>query len=156
MSLAEKSRRHRRIIHMLPGAIREADKGKPDELCDLLLQLIPDDEGELLAELIKRKMTAGRLKGRPAGLPRTPDRAIEQFVVAIVRSWKKIAKGRLPNGTEDKWIDQILSQLAEDGELENISTSIKKRFPGGVSRSNIKSALKRAPKKKVPKVANNS
>ncbi len=57
---AEQARSRRLLVHKLSDAIRDADKGKTDDLCDLLCKLIPDPEGGLLAELIERKMKPGR------------------------------------------------------------------------------------------------
>jgi hypothetical protein len=129
-------------------AISEANKRRPERLCELLRSSEPlsDDHREMLAHLIEWHLKV-RTRGRPHGSPFTsPRQEAEQQIVymaqkELARKRERAGGKRLPRGTINQVIRETADRLGEiyDGDVPEIRD---------ISLDNIRNAVKRGTKRR--------
>jgi len=140
----EKALLRRIYLQTVPDAIRAAEKGNTKALCEFFRAWMPEPEGELLADFIDRNLTIGS-PGRRQGqhVDNSPTAEMERTIIAIVKwqrsNWRTQSGGKpLPRGLQEKWINDICDQMAENGDLHGL---------GEIRVENIRAALKRGEKR---------
>lgn len=120
-----KALHRRQALYGLPDAIRAADRGQTKALCEFLREWIPDEAGEMFAELIDRRLQAGRPKGRTKNRPvdTTPTAEMERRAYTIVNRMRRQAPRPLKRGQLNQWITDVLNRLGDDGDLSGLNVS---------------------------------
>jgi hypothetical protein len=135
--------------HDFNKALREAAKGSPAALCELLRSPNPPLTGnnlESLADLIERRLQA-KARGRPRGsILMNPRQEAEMQIARMARLdldrlRKRAGNKPLPRGTIDRVINKPADQLGEihDGDVPELAD---------VSFENIRNAVTRGVRRK--------
>jgi len=125
---------------LFPEAVRQAYGGNLEPLHEYLRAFLPEYHADAIIEWARRRLRRGLIKRAPS-----PEREAEDLIIAYVRGRLRYRRQRpLPGGEYQRLIEQVSSELAEEGDLDRAD-------PERINYKRILKSIRRGKKRKHPK-----